>query len=94
MVRASSGVSTGVLPFFCVCFGPRTACAGFIGITWPTTIQFEEHPQCGQPLLHRGLGALPELVLDKGRTWIGSTWARSTMQMPEQNAENWRTASR
>jgi hypothetical protein len=27
----------------------------------------EEHPQSGQPLLHRGFGRLPELVFDKGR---------------------------
>jgi hypothetical protein len=31
--RAPSDVSTGVLPFFTECFGPRTALAGFIGMT-------------------------------------------------------------
>jgi hypothetical protein len=27
------------LPVFTTCFGPRTAAAGFIGITWPITSQ-------------------------------------------------------
>ncbi len=34
-----SGVSTGVLPRRTICFGPRTAWAGFTGTTWPVTSQ-------------------------------------------------------
>ena len=37
--RASSGVSTGVLPFLMTYFGPRTAAAGLKGISPPVTIQ-------------------------------------------------------
>src|SRR5271155_2692190 len=38
-LRASSGVSTGVLPRLTACLGPRTECAGLIASTWPTTSQ-------------------------------------------------------
>src|ERR1700722_4832652 len=38
-LRQSSASSTGVLPVFTTCFGPRTAAAGFIGITWPVMSQ-------------------------------------------------------
>ena len=38
-LRHSSASSTGVLPVFTTCFGPRTAAAGFIGITWPVMSQ-------------------------------------------------------
>jgi len=27
------------LPFFMTCLGPRTECAGFTSMTWPTTSQ-------------------------------------------------------
>ena len=37
--RHSSPSSTGVLPVFTTCFGPRTAAAGLIGTTWPVTSQ-------------------------------------------------------
>ena len=37
--RASEGSSTGVLPRFTLCDGPRTEEAGFTGITWPVTSQ-------------------------------------------------------
>jgi hypothetical protein len=37
--RASSGASTGVLPDFTTCDGPRTDPAGFVGNTWPVTSQ-------------------------------------------------------
>ena len=37
--RASSLLSTGVLPFFTTYFGPRTAWAGFVSRTWPVTSQ-------------------------------------------------------
>ena len=37
--RHSSASSTGVLPVFKTCFGPRTAEAGFIDTTWPMTSQ-------------------------------------------------------
>src|SRR3954465_15334322 len=36
--RASSAVSTGVLPRRTTCFGPRTECAGFIATTWPAAL--------------------------------------------------------
>jgi hypothetical protein len=36
---ASSAASTGVLPFFTECLGPRTELAGLVGITWPITSQ-------------------------------------------------------
>jgi hypothetical protein len=36
--------STGVLPRFCECFGPRTEWAGLDGITWPTTSQSKSTP--------------------------------------------------
>ena len=35
--RASSAGSTGVLPVLTTCLGPRTACAGLKGTTWPST---------------------------------------------------------
>ena len=38
-LRHSAPSSTGVLPVFTTCFGPRTAAAGFIGTTWPVTSQ-------------------------------------------------------
>ena len=38
-LRHSVASSTGVLPVFTTCFGPRTAAAGFIGTTWPMTSQ-------------------------------------------------------
>ena len=37
--RASAGESTGVAPVVTTCFGPRTAAAGFTGISWLTTSQ-------------------------------------------------------
>ena len=37
--RASPAVSTGVLPVFTTCLGPRTELAGLNGTTWPTTSQ-------------------------------------------------------
>ncbi len=37
--RASSGASTGVLPFFTLCLGPRTAVAGLKGMTPPVASQ-------------------------------------------------------
>jgi hypothetical protein len=33
----SSAESTELFPFLTLCFGPRTACAGFVGMTWPVT---------------------------------------------------------
>ena len=38
-LRHSAASSTGVLPVFTTCFGPRTAAAGFIGTTWPVISQ-------------------------------------------------------
>ena len=35
--RASSAVSTGVLPFLTTYLGPRTAWVGFTSRTWPVT---------------------------------------------------------
>ena len=35
--RASAGCSTGALPAFTACEGPRTDPAGFTGTTWPVT---------------------------------------------------------
>ena len=37
--RACSSVSTGVLPRLTTCLGPRTAWAGLMARTWPTTSQ-------------------------------------------------------
>jgi len=37
--RASSALSTGVLPCLTTYFGPRTAWAGFTSMTWPVTSQ-------------------------------------------------------
>ena len=37
--RHSWPSSTGVLPVFTTCFGPRTAEAGFVGTTWPVISQ-------------------------------------------------------
>ena len=37
--RASSGISTGVLPFLVECFGPRTAVAGLNASTPPVASQ-------------------------------------------------------
>jgi hypothetical protein len=52
--RAYLGESTGVLPFFTMCFGPRTEAAGFVGITWPTTSQLKRwRMAAGKPLLGR-----------------------------------------
>ena len=36
---ASAGSSTGVLPAFTACEGPRTETAGFTDTTWPVTSQ-------------------------------------------------------
>ena len=38
-LRHSVASSTGVLPVFTTCFGPRTAAAGLIGTTWPVISQ-------------------------------------------------------
>ena len=38
-LRHSAASSTGVLPVFTTCFGPRTAEAGFAGTTWPVMSQ-------------------------------------------------------
>ena len=38
-LRHSLPSSTGVLPVFTTCFGPRTAEAGFAGTTWPVMSQ-------------------------------------------------------
>lgn len=37
--RHSLASSTGVLPGFTTCFGPRTAAAGFTGTIWPVMSQ-------------------------------------------------------
>jgi hypothetical protein len=37
--RASAGSSTGVCPVVTMWLGPRTACAGLTGTTWPVTSQ-------------------------------------------------------
>ena len=38
-LRHSAPSSTGVLPVFTTCFGPRTAAAGLVGTTWPVISQ-------------------------------------------------------
>ena len=38
-LRHSSASSTGVVPVFTTCFGPRTAAAGFMGTICPVTSQ-------------------------------------------------------
>src|SRR5271168_3292754 len=50
-LRHSLPSSTGVFPVFTTCFGPRTAEAGLVGITWRVISQ-EQHPHCGELLLH------------------------------------------
>ena len=56
--RAWSAVSTGVLPRLTTYFGPRTACAGLVAMTRPTTQPVEAYPDRGQVLLHGRLGDL------------------------------------
>jgi hypothetical protein len=38
-LRQSAASSTGVLPVFTTCFGPRTLAAGLVGTIWPVTSQ-------------------------------------------------------
>jgi hypothetical protein len=65
-VRTSSTFRTGDLSFRWVCFGPRTAWAGFTGRTWPNTIQSNQIRSAANRCFHSGLGMLPELVLKEG----------------------------
>ena len=46
----SSAESTDVLPFFTLCFGPRTACAGFERDDLAGDEPIEQHPDRGQVL--------------------------------------------
>lgn len=49
--RASSGSSTGVLPDFTICVGPRTEAAGFTGTTWRVTSQSNKCRTAARPSL-------------------------------------------
>ena len=64
--RASSVVSTGVLPFFTTYFGPRTAWAGIVVDDVAGHQPVEQHAQRGQVLLHRGRGELALQLLHEG----------------------------
>ena len=92
--RASSTFRTGVLPFFWVCFGPRTVCAGLTGMTWPTTIQSKSIRRAARRSFTVGLEWSLSCASTNAATWIGSTWARSTIPCSAQKPENCRNASR
>lgn len=51
-LRHSAHSSTGVLPVFTTCFGPRTADAGLVGNTWPVISESNSHPHGGELRLH------------------------------------------
>lgn len=72
-VRASSARRTGVLPRLCECFGPRTAWAGFVGMTWPTTIQSKSIRKAASRSFTVGLEWSLSCVSTNAATWIGST---------------------
>src|SRR5712692_4525888 len=63
--RASSAVSTGVLPFFTTYLGPRTAWAGFTSMTWPITSQSNSMRSAARCCLHRGGRELALKLLDE-----------------------------
>ena len=64
---ASSGVRTGVFPLVTTCFGPRTAAAGFILMTWPDHEVVEEHPNRREVLFNaRHIKRLPHLLYIRG----------------------------
>ena len=52
--RASSAVSTGVLPFLTTYLGPRTAWAGFTSRTWPVTSQSKSMRSAARDCLTAG----------------------------------------
>ena len=69
--RASSGASTGVLPRFTTCVGPRTASAGLTGTTWPITSQSNSMPD-GREVLLDGRGGVARVADSsiQAATWM------------------------
>ena len=61
-LRHSLPSSTGVLPVFTTCFGPRTAAAGLCGTHLAGDQPVEQHADRGELLLHvrRRMGLLRE----------------------------------
>src|ERR1700732_2366540 len=74
-VLASSRLQTGVLPFLTTYFGPRTECAGFVGVICRTT-RIVQHPHRSQLLLNGRFGSRKELCAsssaksDQGSDWF------------------------
>ena len=62
-MRHSSPSSTGVLPVFTTCFGPRTAAAGFNGTIWPVINQSNSIRTAASCCLTDGAGGAGRLQL-------------------------------
>ena len=73
--RASSAVSTGVLPFLTTYLGPRTAWAGFTSRTWPVTSQSKSMRSAARDCLTVGGENSPWSSFTKAATWKGCTSA-------------------
>ncbi len=86
--RASSRSSTGVLPFLTTCLGPRTACAGLISITWPTTSQSKSIRSADRCCLTVGLASSCSSPSMYPATCTGFTWPRSCTPLPSHHLEN------
>ena len=66
-LRASSGVSTGVLPRLTTCLGPRTACAGLIATHLADDEPVEQHADRSKVLLDGRLLKILAERADVGR---------------------------
>src|SRR5713226_10316794 len=73
--RASSALSTGVLPFLTMYFGPRTAWAGFTSMIWPVTSQSKSMRSAARCCLTDGGASSPCSSFTKTATWKGFTSA-------------------
>lgn len=67
--RASSVLSTGVLPFFTTYLGPRTAWAGFVSRTWPVTSQSKSIRKAARCCFTVGAEKSPCKFFRKAATW-------------------------
>ena len=66
-LRHSLASSTGVLPVFTTCFGPRTAAAGLHRHHLAGDQPVEQHPHGGELLLHARRPVVLLQLLDPGR---------------------------
>src|SRR5438067_8316853 len=85
-LRHSSPSSTGVLPVFTTCFGPRTAAAGLVGSTWPVISQSNRAICRAQPEPRRR-GPLQDNKLLAEKCHLGFASRMRSEHSDEQSAE-------